>query len=371
MATVSRRRGRSPPATTSSPRDAVASASSPYFPPELIPEIASRLTSLPDFFALRAACRAYRALLPLTPSNLASQAPLLLVPHMSTGYQALFHLPQRRIHRFRLPVTILTDDDNIHCFTSFHPLGCRVAIYDDAGQLSRRELRIIHVLTGDEARLPSPPGQFCRVLLSGDLVLAWKYLDRTIQYRRIDASGWRVASISEPYIFEDLIFVKGTLYALVSPGYRLAVVTLSYNNSSLDLMFLGGELDTQTLQVHDSGPVLCLAECGGELMLINGVEFIPRVYHVFRWQTKEEKWARVFNLGGCTLFLVNDSFAGCLGPHHRGIRHDCIYFTENVPRVWREYSLVEGSFAQHVLDYQGGGVPGYFDAPVWVFPSMC
>ncbi|KAL6661935.1 hypothetical protein ACP70R_001319 [Stipagrostis hirtigluma subsp. patula] len=268
MATASRRRGRSPPATTSSPRDPVATASSAaYFPPELIPEIASRLTSLQDFFALRAACRAYRALLPLTPSNLASQAPLLLFPHMATGCEALFLLPQRRIHRFRLPVTILADDDIIHCFTSFHPLGCRVAIYYDVDQLSRRELRIIHVLTGEEARLPSPPGQFCRVLLSGDLVLAWNYLDRTIQYRRNDASGWRVAAISKPYLFEDLIFVKGTLYALVSPGYRLAVVTL-YINSSVDLTFLGGELDTQTLQVHDSGPVLCLAECGGELMLI-------------------------------------------------------------------------------------------------------
>ncbi|KAL6661936.1 hypothetical protein ACP70R_001320 [Stipagrostis hirtigluma subsp. patula] len=104
---------------------------------------------------------------------------------------------------------------------------------------------------------------------------------------------------------------------------------------------------------------------------LNAVEFIPRVYHVLRWQTKEEKWARVFSLGGCTLFLAHDSFAGCLGPDHPGIRHDCIYFTENVAGVWREYSLVDGSFAQHVLDYQEEVVPGYFDAPVWIFPSMC
>ncbi|CAO2170093.1 unnamed protein product [Urochloa humidicola] len=58
-----RRRSTSPPAT----------ASSPYIPPDVIPEIAKRLTSLQDFFALRAACRAYRAALPLTPSNLASR----------------------------------------------------------------------------------------------------------------------------------------------------------------------------------------------------------------------------------------------------------------------------------------------------------
>ena len=42
--------------------------------------VARCLTNLQDFFALRAVCRTYRALLPLTSSNLASQAPLLLVP---------------------------------------------------------------------------------------------------------------------------------------------------------------------------------------------------------------------------------------------------------------------------------------------------
>ncbi|CAO2200433.1 unnamed protein product [Urochloa humidicola] len=58
MATRRRRRSPSPPTT----------ASSPYFPPELIPEVAKRLTNLQDFFALRAGCRTYRGRPP--PSDL-------------------------------------------------------------------------------------------------------------------------------------------------------------------------------------------------------------------------------------------------------------------------------------------------------------
>ncbi|KAL6845433.1 hypothetical protein ACP4OV_024928 [Aristida adscensionis] len=283
----------------------VATEASPYFPPEPIPEIASRLTSLQDFFALRAACRAYRDHLPLTPSNLASQAPLLLVPHKDTGSQALFHL-RRRILRFRLRVPLGIEHN--YRDTSFHPLGCRVAIYDEMYQLSRRQLRIVHLLTGVETQLPSPPRCISRVLLSGDLVLAWWEFNRIIQYCRIDDSGWRVASMSEPYLIEDLIFANGNLYALVTPGYRLAVVKLQYSSGSVDLTFLG--------------------DCGGELMLISVWRLYLRVYHVFRWQ--EGKWARITSLGGFTLFLADYRFAGSLGPNHRGIRHDCIYFTEAI-----------------------------------------
>ncbi|RLN04246.1 hypothetical protein C2845_PM13G24960 [Panicum miliaceum] len=117
MALSNRRRSCSPPAT----------ASLLYFPLELIPEVARRLTSLHDFFALRAVCRTYRALLPLTSSNLASQAPLLLVP-FEDGSNALFHPTLRQIHRFRLHRMPLAGSD--WAVTEFYPLGCRLAIYE-------------------------------------------------------------------------------------------------------------------------------------------------------------------------------------------------------------------------------------------------
>ncbi|OEL28954.1 hypothetical protein BAE44_0010027 [Dichanthelium oligosanthes] len=209
MAMANRRRSRSPPAT----------ASSQYFPPELIPEVARRLTSLQDFFALRAACRTYRALLPLTSSNLASQAPLLLAPFEDTKSLALFHPILRRIHRF--PFHRTPPADGGFTVTDFHSLGCRLAIYESrglVGQPTRRNLSIVNLLTGERACLSSPPKPFCRVILYGDLVLTWGYFDYTIQYCHLEAADWRMASIAEPYKLRNLVCVNGTLYALVTPA---------------------------------------------------------------------------------------------------------------------------------------------------------
>ncbi|XP_044354670.1 uncharacterized protein [Triticum aestivum] len=165
MKTATHRRKLSLPATTlassnsSSPNPA-ATTSSPYFLPELISQIASRVTTLQDFFALRAT---YRDLLPPLPSNLACQAPhLLLVP----GSLALFHLPLRRRLRFRLPRPIPDVDPSPAAFYSF---GYRIAMNSP----NHRELTFVHLLTGKRFCLPHPPADFCRLLLSGDLVLAF------------------------------------------------------------------------------------------------------------------------------------------------------------------------------------------------------
>ena len=137
-----------PDLPANAPVDGDADAGGPYIPAELVPDIAKHLTSLHDFFALRAACRAYRDLLPPSPANLASQAPLLLFPRMASASGALFHVPLRRILRFRLPCTD-------HGLTEFYSFGCRVAIQD----ASRLDLRIRHLLTGKRAgaRHPGPP----------------------------------------------------------------------------------------------------------------------------------------------------------------------------------------------------------------------
>ncbi|RCV32173.1 hypothetical protein SETIT_6G236600v2 [Setaria italica] len=372
MAPADRRRSRSPPSNRRRSSSPPATATSPYFPPELIPEVAKRLTSLQDFFALRAACRAYRAALPLTASNLASQAPLLLlVPHRISKPAALFHISHRRLLRFRLP---RTRPDNR---SGFFPLGCRVAISDSSRDSSCRELRIVHLLTGEQTRLPRPKDAFSRILLSGDLVVTWRFLGRTVQYCRHEAAGWRVASISEPYLLEGMASVRGTLYAVVTPGsplripvYRLARVELSDHRNLAELVFIGGALDARILHLPDETELyLYPAECRGELIIVIAVEFDPRVYHVFQWKSGEAKWVRITSLGGCTLFFANRNFAGCLGPDHPGIRKDCMYFNDE--GLWREYSLVDGSFPLSDVVYPGETLDKDFTPAGWIFPSMC
>ncbi|CAO2200434.1 unnamed protein product [Urochloa humidicola] len=373
---ANRRRRGTPPANHRRSRSPPATASLPYFPPELIPEVARRLTSLQDFFALRAACRAYRAHLPLTSSNLSSQAPLIFVPFEDTESHALFHPAIRRIHRFRFHRSPLRSDDH-YAVTDFHSLGCRLAIYEITGLVSQPRvprdysLSIVNLFTGERTCLSSPPEHINRVLLYGDLILTWNYFDRVIRYCRHEAADWRVASIIGPHELHSLVCVNGVLYALVNPGYILAVVELSENHNSVELVLLGGNLDASAVRMHEElPPQLHLAECCGELILISTMEFDPRVYHVFKWKFGEAKWERITSLGGCTLFLADDRFVGCLGPHHKGIRGDSIYITEFTDGDWYEYSLDDGSFNRFVAEYPGGAVPKGRSTPVWVLPSM-
>ncbi|PUZ52591.1 hypothetical protein GQ55_6G282700 [Panicum hallii var. hallii] len=310
MAMANRRRGRSPPATASASRDPVAAAPSLNFPPDLLREIARRLTSLQEFFA---------------GPSLNSAAPLLLVPDAAAASHALLYI-RRGFLRFRFTRSHLTGET-----ADIHSLGCRVAV-DLRG---RCQLRVVHVLTGERTRLPSPPSPFSGLLLSDDLVVACN-------------AAWRIL-IGDPYRFHDLIFVNGTLYALVTPGYCLAAVKLSDNSDSVEFEFLG---------------VLC------ELVLVTRPKPQDRrTFHVFRWQSGEQEWERITSLGGCTLFLANYRFAGCLGPDHQGIRGDCIYYT--IPGLLRVHSLVDESVTERIINYPIGKVPMEFCQSVWVFPSMC
>ncbi|RCV32171.1 hypothetical protein SEVIR_6G242800v4 [Setaria viridis] len=372
------------------PRAKMASCSAPaYFPPELIPEVARWLTSLQDFFALRASCRAYRAALPLTPSNLASQAPLLLVypdRDQATESSALYHLPLRRLLRFRLPRA--RQDSS----SSFFSLGCRVVICDYMRDLNRRELRMVHLLTGEQTRLPSPAAAYPAFILSGDLIVNWGYFGDTIQSYRLGAADWSVASIREHYKYkcscqcfkknnkyklDGMVCVNGTIYVLVSnslldsPVYHLAVVELSDDRNSAGLVVLG-ELHPGTLELPvDTELYVYLAECRGELILIVIMEDNPRVYRVFEWKSGEGEWVRITSLGGCALFFASEYFVGCLGPDHPGIRKDCIYVNEE--GLWSEYSSVDGSFRQSDAVYPEGKLQETFteSSSVWVFPSMC
>ncbi|CAN6280048.1 unnamed protein product [Urochloa humidicola] len=355
---TNRRRSRSPPTT----------ASTLYFPPELIPEVARHLMSLQDFFALRAACRTYRTLLPLTPSNLASQAPLLLLEEEEGEEEdirsfVLFHPTLRRFHRFRL-----------HAWPYFS-FGCRLLVGETEG------LSIVNLLTGERAFLSRPTNKMCSAFLYGDLVLSlttWQSdmvnFGSTIAYCRFNATDWRVASITEPYSLEALVCVNGVLYALVYPGYILATVELSENKDSVELVLLGGNLDASIVRIHEEyEQKLHLVDCCGELLLVSAMEMDPRVYHVFRWKFAEAKWERITSLGGCTLFLAKDRFVGCLGPHHKGNRGDSIYITEwyfhNAYYYgdWYEYSLDDGSFNRFFAECSGAILN---ICTLWVLPSM-
>lgn len=168
-------------------------------------------------------------------------------------------------------------------------------------------------------------------------------------------------------MFDDLISVNGTLYALV--GLRLA--TLQLSESSLELSFLGGEHDDAN---RPEGDRFMLGECGGEVLLIS-VEHEERfVYRVFRWASEKRKWEMITNLGGRSLFLGLDGFAACVDQDHPGVRGDCLYAAGRRLGEWHEYSLADGTC--HVCNADYPGAPPMNNSSlirpsVWIFPSLC
>lgn len=199
-----------------------------------------------------------------------------------------------------------------------------------------------------------------------------------------------MASCTEPYVLEDLIFLKDNLHVLVRSEdagglcYRLAMANLSDKNS-VEFKFLGDHLDTHA--AHGS-LYFCLAERLDELLLIGAVGDCPEEFHVFRWQSREGKWTRTSSLGDCTLFLSYFYFVGrvvptkgmtcfsgyffasCLGPNHPGVRRDCLYFTD-AKRKWVEYSLADGSCDEFVAENLEGAAWSDSDlrSPGWIISS--
>nr|BBF89666.1 EAP30 family protein-like [Oryza sativa f. spontanea] len=280
---------------SSSPTPAAAAdSSSPSL--DLIPDIARRLTSLEHFFSLRA------SYLPASRRLLASQSPLLLVSLYPSFAEAFFHPRLRRLHRFRLPWGHHLPPSR---YTLLYAHGFLVTATHRRQQLPAKAPPPppLH-------RRAAPPPQGLRALLPRHphggpprRHLLGRPGRATVQHCHPGDALWRVASAPAPHVFDDLISVNGTLYALV--GLRLA--TLKLSESSLELPFLG----------------------------------------------KERKWEMITNLGGRSLFLGLDGFAACVDEDHPGVGEDCLYAAGRRLGEWHEYSLADGTCDVCNADYPG------------------
>ncbi|TVU13375.1 hypothetical protein EJB05_40427, partial [Eragrostis curvula] len=350
-------------------RPTAAAAGAPYIPAELIPDIARHLTTLQDFFALRAACRAYRAALPPSRAVLAAQPPHLLVPHHSPSPSspqlALVHLQRRRLLRFRGPSpgpeAVLASD------------GARVATFDPL----TRELAVTHLLSGERVCVPGAPPLFSHAVLSGDLVFliapGW------VHYCRLGDGWWQEAycrvgtrgllpwpQLDEVLMMFDMRFVSGVLYALLNTC-QLAVAELMDNK--VQLVPLGGEVDQCVKNAWMESRTFNLGECDGDPLLIFKL-MVKLTYKIFRWSHGEGRWLRAMSLGGRTLFMSNNGFDAWLGPDSPGVRGDCIYEAMPEGSGWCVYSLVDGICESVSVEYQGAPESDVQRAQVWVLPSL-
>uniref|UniRef100_A0A0E0IMQ0 KIB1-4 beta-propeller domain-containing protein n=2 Tax=Oryza TaxID=4527 RepID=A0A0E0IMQ0_ORYNI len=290
-------------------------------------------------------------------------SPLLLVSLYPSFAEALFHPRLRRLHRFRLPWGHHLPPSR---YTLLYAHGFLVTATTAANNYPPR-LLLLRLFTGEQLRLPRVFAPFSRVILTADLLVVIFLPGRaTVQHCRPGDALWRVASAPAPHVFDDLISVNGTLYALV--GLRLA--TLQLSESSLELSFLGGEHDDAN---RPEGDRFMLGECGGEVLLIS-VEHEERVvYRVFRWASEKRKWEMITNLGGRSLFLGLDGFAACVDQDHPGVRGDCLYAAGRRLGEWHEYSLADGTCDVCNADYPGAppmNNSSLIRPSVWIFPSF-
>ncbi|XP_047065402.1 uncharacterized protein LOC124673351 [Lolium rigidum] len=358
---------------------AADAADGPYIPAELIPDIAKHLTNLNDIFALRGGCRAYRAALPLSRDLLAAQPPCLLVPHSATSPSlplfnllepgcpsfslALFHVPDRRLHRFRarLPFArtggVLTSD------------GAQVVAVDAA---AAGEIIVTHLLYGAQARLPKPPLPHDRVILTGGHLFAPATGRTDVQCCSPWTSPqWTVASYGGEHEIQDWHIVNGVLYGFLPTCGLVSASPSKDSSSSLDIWHHGGEFDPQVLlAMQESKGAPLLGDCGGEVLLIFKVGSIDPAYKIFRWDADELMWAAATSLGGRTLFIGFDDFAACIGPDVPGIRGDCVYASLPWAGGWSEYSMIDGTCKCFTAKYPGEPGVGFARPQVWVLPSL-
>ncbi|GJM99323.1 hypothetical protein PR202_ga16413 [Eleusine coracana subsp. coracana] len=136
----------------------------------------------------------------------------------------------------------------------------------------------------------------------------------TIQHCHPGDTLWHMAYANPPHVFEDMLFVDGTLYVLVN-DLRLAIVPLSY--TSLELSFLGEES-------RPAGERFMLEGGRKEVLLISQDNCETIVCRVFCWVYGERKWGMITIFSRQTLFLGLHGFATCIGPADSpGIRGDC------------------------------------------------
>ncbi|CAD6224132.1 unnamed protein product [Miscanthus lutarioriparius] len=292
-----------------------------------------------DFFALRASCRAYRAVLPPSRGALACQSPLLLVALFPSFSEALFHLSLRRLPwGHHLPPSRRT----LH-----YAHGYLVTATTASSHYPPR-LLLLHLFSGEQLRLPKVPAPFTRVIVSDDLATVLFLPGRpNVQHCHPGDALWRVATADAPHVVDDMLFVDATLYALVN-GLRLATVELS--DSLLGLSFLGEEVDDDS---KPAGGQFTLGECGGAVLLISQDHTEMMLYHVYRWAFEVGKWVSITSLGERTLFLGFFGFAACIGSYYPGIRGDCLYAAGPRLGEWHEHSLADGTCDVHYADYPG------------------
>ncbi|KAL5719590.1 hypothetical protein ACHQM5_012346 [Ranunculus cassubicifolius] len=101
----------------------------------------------------------------------------------------------------------------------------------------------------------------------------------------------------------------------------------------------------------------------------------PKGFKVYRLNFADKKWDELKNLGECSLFLGRNTSISVLSSN-KGIKKNCIYFTDDYPRAWHATDTLAGR-AMGVFDMETNSIqPHYkgvstsrYSPPIWLVPT--
>ncbi|KAF8026160.1 hypothetical protein BT93_F2846 [Corymbia citriodora subsp. variegata] len=182
-------------------------------------------------------------------------------------------------------------------------------------------------------------------------------------------------TVSPDRIYMDLIYHEGRFLAVDAMGtIRAFPVELDGFNPDADGQVVArrphGLVSFEHLKKH------YLVECRGSLLVVSQewrLGFATSGFQAFLLDLEASTWTKVGSLGDTSLFLGrSSSFSMEVNDRHRGIKPDCIYFTDDFSNKHTEgkdmgiYHMADGRIDPLLFD----GMPYCpTSAPLWIEPS--
>ncbi|KAF3339805.1 hypothetical protein FCM35_KLT15576 [Carex littledalei] len=358
-------------------------------PGDLLVSVASRFTSLADFFAFRRVCTSWRSNVIPSAHTLSSQSPLIML-----------HVQNRLLHYHDDEVTDSMSDEDVEyldrpsfdvvfldflhqrfyksepgsSWRSFNLLNFSHGYL--AVALGSGHIQLRHFFTNDKIWLPKTREPFSyvkNIIFSGNpsspgcLFGLYSYNEHTIELYQQGESTWKELTLGDRILVMDMVFFERKAYALITTRYcfdfyQLAVIEFTPN---LTFKLLG-----ETTK-FDERPFLFSYE--DELLLS-----YPRT--IFRWDFRGNRWVPKSSFDGWAIFLSKNQLTACINPNPGSwVKPNYRYYYDVSHYALMECPAVhDGSYGSikyvenYVKKYGGSDCKSWFiGRPVWIFPSVC
>ncbi|XP_078152944.1 uncharacterized protein LOC144548130 [Carex rostrata] len=351
-------------------------------PADLLVSVASRLTSLADFFAFRRVCTSWRSNVIPSAHTLSSQSPLIVVhaqnrivtedmsrddeERVQPSFDVVFlDVMHRRFYKSEF-------SSSWRFFNLLNFSHGYLAVAHGDGHIV-----LLHFFTNDTILLPKTRKPFSdkNIIFSENpssprcMFVRYSFYNNTIDFFQQGESAWKSWTLGNHVMVTDMVFFERKAYALLSEkfifhNYQLAVFEFT---PTFRFKLLG--VPTKFY------PSPFLFSYGDELLL-------SYLHTVFSWDFRGNRWIPKSSLDGRAMFFSTNQLTACIIPNPGSwLKPNYGYYYDMDNFALSEFPGVDdGSGDSDVyLDYNGPETNGemyycitsFIGRPVWIFPSAC